>query len=86
MAEIRRLIHHTDFPSDVESTTELSCYYCSKDFQRQDVKEVLSTRGGGCCYVCPHCGVDAVVPRSIRAQYTPREWAEAYTYWFGIIH
>ena len=84
MPKIRRLVHQTALAVN-NNHTELSCYYCGKDFHRDSVTEVLEyPRAQAVAYICPHCGIDAVVPRTIRNQYTDKEWKEAHDYWFGI--
>lgn len=42
------------------------CYYCKKDVDKDQIREVLYD-----AIVCPHCGIDAVMPKKIMLDVTP---------------
>jgi hypothetical protein len=43
----------------LEKVSECACYYCCKVFQPSEIKEWVDKNDTA---LCPHCGVDAVLP------------------------
>ncbi len=43
---------------EVEQSGKCSCYYCLKVSDIQDIEEYAGDQSA----LCPHCGIDAVIP------------------------
>jgi len=60
----------------LEEVNFCSCYQCAKKFTIEDIKEWTD---GNVTAICPHCGVDSVLPGNITDE-TLKQMKE---YWFG---
>lgn len=48
--------------SEIKSSTECGCFYCLKVCAPSDIIEWVGK--GGDTALCPHCGIDALLPNS----------------------
>lgn len=56
----------------IKPVAEFGCYYCGKIYRVADhpIKEWVD---GGYTALCPICGIDAVIPKIIRAQFSVQD-------------
>ncbi len=60
---------------EINNSSICGCFYCLKLFPPQEITEWLeesksSPRGPGKTAICPHCGIDSVLPDSIGFELT----------------
>ena len=55
------------------------CFYCEKVF---DKNEIESFADNGKTAICPHCGIDSVLPDSIDEDIDEKIISEMNKYWF----
>lgn len=48
----------------LEDHLVVGCYYCEQTFAPSKITECCHEEGGSRTAVCPHCGIDSVVPSS----------------------
>ena len=45
------------------------CFYCMQKVNFDDIEEWVKERSGKESAICPHCGIDSVVPNKIEGVY-----------------
>ena len=58
----------------------VGCFYCGEIFSTKDIEEWWDE---GKTAVCPHCGIDSVLPDTMKPTLTIELLHEMYDYWFG---
>lgn len=53
----------------LEASEFCGCYYCCKIFKADSITEWVKEKrsGGGFTALCPHCGIDSVIPQNTQA-------------------
>lgn len=54
----------------LEASEFCGCYYCCKIFKADSITEWVEEKrsgGGGFTALCPHCGIDSVIPQNTQA-------------------
>lgn len=62
--ELGYLQYTTNNKNEIEKSGNCFCVYCEKVYPSNEVTEYLETEGE-CTALCPHCGVDPVIPDSL---------------------
>lgn len=68
--------HNRDLISE---SNECHCYYCLTKFNKEDIIEYIDNNMTA---VCPHCGIDTVLPDSIDEEITKTTLKDMHDYWF----
>jgi hypothetical protein len=55
------------------------CFYCERTFEPS---AILDWVDDGKCALCPHCGIDSVVPETPVSKLTPDLLRDMNAYWF----
>jgi len=57
------------------------CFYCEKTFKPSEIKEWVGSEDRA---LCPHCGIDSVLPDFISKEFLEKKFLhEMYEFWFG---
>ena len=64
--------------SEISLCQECGCYHCLKVFPKEEIKEWTDNSKTA---LCPHCGIDAVLPNTAYAL-TKEVLAPIHDYWF----
>lgn len=64
---------------DLDNTSKCGCYYCKEIFSPSEITEWCDA---GETAICPHCGIDAVIPESPDFKITESMLDEANEEWF----
>jgi len=57
------------------------CFYCKRVFSPREITDWIND-GIGETAICPHCGIDSVVPESPSQPLTPELMQAMHAYWF----
>ena len=63
---------------DVEKSVVVGCFYCCQIFPPTEIEEWIDDDQTA---LCPHCGIDSVLPAS--ALLTPEFLEEMHKWWFN---
>lgn len=63
----------------IEQSSRCGCYYCTRTFTPDTIVEWTKDNSA----ICPHCGIDAVVPDASGLPIGGDQLAEMYDHWFG---
>jgi hypothetical protein len=55
------------------------CFYCKKEMNYKDIKEFIDNNSTG---ICPHCGIDSLLPDSIDETIDDSIIEDMNKYWF----
>ena len=73
----------------VRKSDVAGCFYCQAFFSPDEISEWVDGRqpetgntDDGVTALCPHCGIDAVLPNAIPTVLTAELLAEMHAYWF----
>ena len=64
---------------ELEQATRCGCFYCQRVFHPSEIQIWCDSETTA---LCPHCGIDSVVPETINQQLTADLMREMHTYWF----
>lgn len=72
----------------IKNSSVCGCFFCAKMFQPNEIKEWYPERRIGKLdesktALCPHCGIDSVLPENIGCQLTVGLLEEMREHWFG---
>ena len=56
----------------IKPVAEFGCYYCGEIYRVAD-KPIIEWVDGGYTALCPVCGIDAVIPKIFRSQFTVQD-------------
>ena len=71
--------YSTHNKSMVEKSDKCYCFHCQKSF---DKNEITDYTDNGKTAICPHCGIDSVLPDSIDEDIDEKIISEMNKYWF----
>ncbi len=66
----------------LSESSRAGCFYCLQIFSPSDITEWIPDAGDPTA-LCPHCGIDAVLPESDACPLTPAFLKEMQEYWFS---
>jgi len=71
-------IRHKDL---LDQSPRCGCYYCKKVYETKEIKEWTDK---GQTAICPHCGIDAVLPEAAGYELTEASLDTINKFWFRI--
>jgi hypothetical protein len=63
----------------VIASAKCGCFYCERTFEPS---AILDWVDNGTCALCPHCGIDSVIPETPACKLTPEVLHDMNAYWF----
>lgn len=73
----KRCSKHRD---EIATTDTCGCFYCQKLFHPREIKEWTDQQTTA---ICPHCGIDSVLPSTKDLTVTAELLAAMEAHWFG---
>jgi hypothetical protein len=64
----------------VEAASLCGCFYCERQFPPSEIVDWVDDKEGTA--ICPHCGIDSVLPDSPASKISPKLLADMHEYWF----
>ncbi len=64
----------------LEKVSECACYYCYKVYSPSEIQEWVDV--GNDTAICPHCGIDAVLPVNEEGEKDLAFLTKLHEYWF----
>lgn len=64
----------------VQASERCGCFYCLKVYQPSEIREWIDQ---GSTALCPHCGIDSVLPEAAGYPLTQQFLKQMESYWFG---
>lgn len=85
-SDLHRYIHSFCFENkEFLRSSEINvCFYCMQKVRFEDIEEWIEERSGKESAICPHCGIDSVVPYKVDGMYEldDKMLDEMHKYWF----
>ena len=80
--DLCQLAHKYSFQNeaDIQTSNTCGCFFCGKIFDKTLVAEWISDNGGRTA-LCPHCGIDSVLPDS-KVEFSKEFLEQMYKVWF----
>lgn len=67
----------------LETSAVGGCFYCQRTFSTNAIADwVDEDNAAGATALCPHCGIDSVIPELADYPLTPDLLASMHAYWF----